>query len=63
MIYGTFNFESLEAAVAYYKPYGFLEEDVLDKLNAGEIIIGKPNVPSDVVVYLDNGRYILETVK
>ncbi len=63
MIYGTFNFETLEAAVAYYKPYGFLEEDVLDKLDAGEIAIGRPEVPEDVVVYLNNGRYIMETVK
>ncbi|HPC92941.1 MAG TPA: hypothetical protein P5317_12855 [Myxococcota bacterium] len=63
MIYGTCNFESLEAAVAYYKPYGLLAEDVLDKLDAGEIAIGRPDAPPDVVVYLDNGRYIMETVK
>ncbi len=63
MIYGTCNFESLEAAVAYYKPYGLLPEDVLDKLDAGEIAIGRPDTPPDVVVYLDNGRYIMETVR
>jgi hypothetical protein len=63
MIYGTCNFESFAAAVAYYKPYGFLVEDVLDKLDAGEIAIGRPDAPPGVVVYLDNGRYLMETVK
>lgn len=63
MIYGTCNFESLAAAVAYYRPYGFCAEDVNDKLDAGEIAIGRPYAPADAYVYLDNGRYIVETVK
>ena len=63
MIYGTCNFESLEAAVAYYKPYGLLAEDVLDKLDAGEIAIGTPDAPPEGGVYLTNGRDAMETGK
>jgi hypothetical protein len=63
VIYGTCNFESFEAAVAYYKAHGYCAEDVVGKLDAGEIAIGRPDAPADAYVYLDNGRYIVETVR
>jgi hypothetical protein len=61
--YGTCNFESFTAALAYYRPYGFSPEDLVGKLDAGEIAIGMPDVPEGGHVYLDNCRYIVETVK
>jgi hypothetical protein len=61
--YGTCNFESFTAAVTYYRPYGYCAGDVAGKLDVGEIAIGRPDAPADAYVYLDNGRYIVETVK
>jgi hypothetical protein len=61
--YGTCNFESFEAAVDYYRPYGFAKKHVSAKLYNGEIRIGVPNVPANAHVYLDDGRYIVETVR
>jgi hypothetical protein len=63
VIYGTCNFESFEAAVAYYRPYGFSPEDLVGKLDAGEIAIGIPDVPENARVFLDSGRWHMEWVR
>lgn len=60
MRYGTCNFLSLKAAMAYYMPYGCSKEDVVEMVHHGAVAIGKPVVPEGSYVYLDNGRYIVE---
>lgn len=63
MRYGTCNFESFTAAVTYYRRYGFSKEDVADKLDAGEIRVGRPGAPPNANIYLNEGRYIVEMVR
>lgn len=57
---GTNHFESLQAAISYYS-YGFTPAQVQEKLDAGEIKLGKPAARAGVAVVLDKreGRYVL----
>ena len=57
---GTNHFENLKAAVAYYA-YGFTPADVQEKLNAGEIKLGKPEIPWGETLLIDRDRrYVLD---
>lgn len=64
--FGTPYFQSLQAARAYYKPYGYddINEAVKMKLDNGEIHIGKPPKKKDTDrIYLnpEERRYFIET--
>lgn len=63
--WGTAYFVSLPAACRYYLPYGFSPRDVDEKIKAGEIHIGQPEVkPGQKLVIVDEGtRYAIEDVE
>lgn len=63
MRYGTSYFVSLDFAILYYRPYGYDRQGVKQKINAGEIHIGKPVLkPGETLsVIPDEGRYQAET--
>lgn len=62
MILGTSHFETLWAAIKYYEPEGWNQDDVIRKLDEHEIHIGKPNCLKSDLIFLDkDGRYILIT--
>lgn len=60
---GTHHFINEDAAVRYYKPYGFDRQDVQRKAVEGEIAYGKPTVrPGERIVLIDgNTRYAIES--
>jgi len=41
-VIGTCHFVSINAAVIYYKPYGYTKEDVQDKMKDQSIVCGVP---------------------
>jgi len=56
--YGTSNFVSLQAAIDYYKPYGYTADEVVNKLDANEISLGPPTTPATAAVHInEDGRY------
>ncbi len=63
-IIGTEHFTSLGAAVRYYKDYGYDRTDVQQKINNGEIQIGKPPYnpqAGERLLTIDGGkRYAIE---
>ena len=63
MRYGTSHFVSKDAAVRYYRPYGYNETSriVEHKLKDGEIHIGEPELKNGETCYLnaDEGRYFV----
>lgn len=64
-VIGTCYFVSVQAAISYYRPYGYpnLVAAIDEKLAAGEIYIGKPTISDDeALVLLDGGkRYGIQT--
>lgn len=62
MKYGTCYFISLDAARLYYKPYGYDNKAVNQKINTGEIHIGKPTLkPGETLSIIPGeGRYQIE---
>ena len=60
-VVGTCHFVSWNRARDYYAPYGFDAVDVRQKIEAGEIAIGKPkHVPeADIFVIENEGRYAI----
>ena len=58
---GTANFVSRAAATKYYKSQGYDLAEVKRKIKAGEIFIGKPEVPEGMTlkVHQEEGRYFL----
>lgn len=57
---GTNHFESLKTAVAYYA-YGFTSSDVQEKVDRGEIKLGKPTISWGETLLIDRDRrYILD---
>lgn len=69
LTHGTANFVSLASAVSYYWAQGYgdtekaTREIVKEKLAAGEIHIGKPEVPAGGKLFvIDHGtRYAIES--
>ena len=64
--WGTCHFVSLPAAIRYYREYGYTDEQIIYKLNNGDIHIGKPLELKlgDRVVLIDDGtRYAIEEGK
>jgi hypothetical protein len=63
MLYGTAYFTSHEAAIRYYRPYGYDAASVARKLAEGDIHVGKPSLSlGDRLVIIDDGaRYGIET--
>jgi|ERR1700722_699649 len=59
---GTSNFVSIDAALRYYFKQGCDQEDVENKLDTGEITIGKPAGHGRIFADSD-GRYIIEEVE
>lgn len=59
----THYFVSFEAAVNYYKPFGYDEVQVRGKLAKGEVVIGKPvswaGRPIDCCFPNAEGRYVI----
>lgn len=53
---GTSYFVSFPAALRYYRPYGFDRAAVQQKLDEGEIHIGKPPVKAGETLSLIDGR-------
>ncbi|OYV38946.1 MAG: hypothetical protein B7Z80_08705 [Rhodospirillales bacterium 20-64-7] len=64
MKWGTSHFESKDAAISYYRPYGYSNtaQAVERKLADGEIHIGKPEAKPGQTVTLnrEEGRYFIE---
>lgn len=62
--YGTSHFVSKQAAVRYYRPYGYDEptKAVERKIAEGEISIGAPvpKVGESVYLNAEEGRYFIE---
>lgn len=58
---GTAHFRNLKAAVRYYSDYGYSETDVREKVDKGEIFLGKPEVRiGEALCVADNGtRYYI----
>lgn len=63
MIIGANNFLSLRSAERYYARQGLDHEAVKNKLEALEISIGPPIVPSGwkLAVIADDGRYAFDS--
>ena len=63
-IFGTSHFVSKQAAIRYYRPYGYTEVSrvVEQKIADGEIHIGAPALKSNQNCYVnaDEGRYFIE---
>lgn len=60
---GTSHFNSFHNAVMYYDAYGYDVDAVEDKIEAGEISIGKPSIKAGEMLSTDNdGRYQIETI-
>lgn len=60
--HGTCHFASLTDATVYYRPYGYDRAAVVNKLNAGEIHIGRPSVAENQIISIDSdGRYHITT--
>ena len=54
-MFGTNNFVSIQSACKYYREYGINANTVREKIQSGEIIIGKPECKSDAeIVLIDN---------
>jgi len=64
---GTSHFVSVRAATRYYAAYGHGSSEVMEKLIAGEIHVGRPKlIPGQRLVVVDNetgrrwdGRYAI----
>ena len=52
---GTAHFTSLYAAYIYYAVYGYNKKDVDGKVQRGEIVISRPNLPGEITI--KDGRY------
>jgi hypothetical protein len=59
--YGTAYFTSLSVAVRYYDRQNIGMYAVQDKVRAGEIFIGKPEIKEGERLFVDDGRYHIET--
>ena len=61
VMWGTCNFTSRLAARDYYKPQGLTLADIDRKIKFGEILIGKPIIKLDEILYLKSseGRYFI----
>lgn len=59
---GTSHFVNLQAAIAYYQPYGSDSWEVNRKIKNGEISIGPPVLKSGQKLLIDQteGRYFIE---
>lgn len=57
---GTSHFVSFEAALAYYREYGYGRDVVARKLRDGEISIGKPEVKPIETLFVREGRYHIQ---
>jgi hypothetical protein len=55
---GTNHFYSVRSALNYYKPQGLDMKDILAKIEAKEIVIGRPE-HKVIPIKLSNGRYFL----
>lgn len=55
---GTNHFYSVRSALNYYKPQGLDMKDILAKIAAKEIVIGKPQIEGKVTL-IKEGRYFL----
>lgn len=57
MITGTSYFRNLDAAIRYYRDYGFNAADVSLKIINGEIHLGLPTIKGDeTLILIDNGN-------
>ena len=58
---GTNHFKSFDAALRYYKDYGFDKEKIQQKINEKEIIIGKPKIKKgELFIHKEEGRYFIK---
>lgn len=59
--YGTNHFTATRCALAYYRGQGYDAEEVQEKLEDGEIVIGRPQAKPGQSVKIDSdGRYWIE---
>ena len=58
-IIDTSHFVTEQDARIYYRPYGLDEEDVSEKIEAGEIAIGRPSINAGDTLGIDHGRYVI----
>ena len=63
MIYGTHHFSNMAAAFSYYCSKGFTRASVMDKIESGEIRIGRPDLKNGERCILNRaeGRYFIES--
>lgn len=58
---GTCNFKSLFWAVVYYEKQGIDYNEVLEKIQNGEIEIGKPRIEEGEYLIIEDGRYFIHS--
>jgi len=58
---GTHCFINIDAALAYYSPYGYDSNAVADKIDCNEIKIGEPELREGESLWLNKaeGRYFI----
>jgi len=58
---GTACFINIDAALAYYAPYGYDSNDVADKIDCNEVMIGEPELGHGESLWLNKaeGRYFI----
>lgn len=54
---GTNVFQSVKAAIRYYRDYGFDAQDVREKIARSEIVIGRLKRAPGTFVICDKGRW------
>jgi len=59
--HGTACFISEKAALAYYAPYGYDSNDVADKIDCNEVVIGEPELGHGESLWLNKaeGRWFI----
>lgn len=61
---GTHHFYDINAVKRYYADYGFTESDIQEKINCGEVAIGRPEVePGQKAIRDNQGRFKIEYFK
>lgn len=63
MIYGTNHFSNMAAAFGYYGRQGFTRAAVMDKIESGDVCIGRPDLKLGERCTLNRaeGRYFIES--
>jgi len=58
---GTCHFQNIYTAFSYYRPYGLDSQDVIDKIENGEIELGPPPIKEGESLSIEEGRYFINS--